>query len=109
MGAHDFAPGSCWGTSDRRIAKTRDGKPVWIRPRRGVRGGAPAAHRPLYSASLTRHNRADGHAVAAVFTALAALGPLRPGLAPNAAEGDLLERHALAWQAVAFGNLRADR
>jgi len=37
--------------SDRRIANTRDGKPVWIRPRRGVRGGAPAARRTLYRAA----------------------------------------------------------
>ncbi len=37
------APGVWDGTSDRRIANTRDGKPVWIRPRRGVREGAPAA------------------------------------------------------------------
>src|SRR3954447_15316108 len=40
------APGVWGGTSkgrDRRIATTRDGKPVWIRPRRGCREGAPAA------------------------------------------------------------------
>ena len=30
---------------DRRITTTRDGRPVWIRPRRGCRGGAPAARR----------------------------------------------------------------
>src|SRR6516225_10821607 len=35
------APGVSEGTSDRRIANARDGRPVWIRPRRGVRGGAP--------------------------------------------------------------------
>ncbi|GFG99191.1 hypothetical protein MTIM_50700 [Mycobacterium timonense] len=43
-----IAPGISEGTSDRRIANTRDGKPVWIRPRRGVRGGAPAARPALY-------------------------------------------------------------
>ena len=32
---------------DRRIANTRDGRPVWIRPRRGCREGAPAARQPL--------------------------------------------------------------
>ena len=42
------APGVSEGTSDRRIANTRDGRPVWIRPRRGVRGGAPAARPALY-------------------------------------------------------------
>ena len=48
------APGVMMWKSDRRIAKTRDGKPVWIRPRRGVRGGAPAAQVRLYSECLTR-------------------------------------------------------
>src|SRR5947209_12288093 len=35
---------------DRRIANTRDRKPVWVRPRRGVREGAPAARQLLYRA-----------------------------------------------------------
>ncbi len=38
---------------------TRDGKPVWIRPRRGVRGGAPAAPDRLYSARPLGQNQAD--------------------------------------------------
>ncbi len=45
---HDRCSGLSEGTSDRRIANTRDGRPVWIRPRRGVRGGAPAARPELY-------------------------------------------------------------
>ncbi len=47
---HDRCSGLSEGTSDRRIANTRDGRPVWIRPRRGVRGGAPAARFELYRA-----------------------------------------------------------
>src|ERR1700747_848588 len=41
---------------DRRIANTRDRKPVWIRPRRGVREGAPAARPVLYRARGVAHN-----------------------------------------------------
>jgi hypothetical protein len=41
---------------DRRIANTRDGKPVWIRPRRGVREGAPAARPVLYRARAFAQN-----------------------------------------------------
>jgi hypothetical protein len=54
-----IAPGVWMGPQkgrDRRIANTRDGKPVWIRPRRGVREGAPAARRPLYQAPLGGQN-----------------------------------------------------
>ena len=36
---------------------TRDGKPVWIRPRRGVREGATAAWGELYAGRPTRHSR----------------------------------------------------
>src|SRR6478735_1340918 len=50
-----LAPGLL-GDSDRRIANTRDGRPVWIRPRRGVREGAPAARRQLYSGCLQGQN-----------------------------------------------------
>ena len=45
---HGSAPDSSGSNSDRRIKNTRDGKPVWIRPRRGVRGGAAAARPSLY-------------------------------------------------------------
>jgi hypothetical protein len=54
-----IAPGYQKGTSDRRIANTRDGKPVWIRPRRGVRGGAPAARRQLYRLRRLGKNAAE--------------------------------------------------
>ncbi len=46
---HGSAPDSSGCPSDRRIKNTHDGKPVWIRTRRGVRGGASAARRLLYS------------------------------------------------------------
>ncbi|KEP39125.1 hypothetical protein MKSMC1_57200 [Mycobacterium kansasii] len=36
---------------------SRDGKPVWIRPRRGVRGGAPAARCALYRYRPAHQNR----------------------------------------------------
>src|SRR5215211_5416647 len=36
------------GTTTGASRNTRDGKPVWIRPRRGVREGAPAARHALY-------------------------------------------------------------
>jgi hypothetical protein len=48
---------------DRRIANTRDRKPVWIRPRRGVREGAPAARQVLYRARVVAQNP-DGYLVA---------------------------------------------
>ena len=37
------APDGLVGVQTGASRNTRDGKPVWIRPRRGVRGGAPAA------------------------------------------------------------------
>ena len=37
------APGGLVEVQTGASRKTRDGKPVWIRPRRGVRGGAAAA------------------------------------------------------------------
>jgi len=38
--------------NDRRITTTRDGKPVWIRPRRGCREAEPAARRTLYRTAV---------------------------------------------------------
>ncbi|GFG71105.1 hypothetical protein MSEN_28250 [Mycolicibacter senuensis] len=59
-----IAPGFSDGIGDRRIANTRDGKPVWIRPRRGVREGAPAAHRAVYALRRLLRKTAPGAASA---------------------------------------------
>src|SRR5271155_1715774 len=64
---------------DRRIASTRDRKPVWIRPRRGVREGAPAARPVLYRAGGVAQNplgllrrRDDAHRDIGVFVGVVA-------------------------------------
>ena len=49
-------------TSDRRIANTRDGEPVWFRLRRGARGGAHAARRRPYSGLAARQNAGSARA-----------------------------------------------
>jgi hypothetical protein len=51
-----LAPEGRGGNSDRRIAKHPRREAGLVRPRRGVRGGAPAARVRLYSAGPRRQN-----------------------------------------------------
>src|SRR6185312_1861439 len=54
---------------DRPITTTRDGKPVWIRPRRGCREGAPAARQLLYPMPLRARSLPIALVVAAAVAA----------------------------------------